>query len=155
MTPACVELDRAGVAYTQHHYDHDPNAESYGLEAAEKLGVEPDVVFKTLMAELDSGDLVVAIVPVAEMLNLKALARTFGTKKASMASVEAAARSTGYVVGGISPLGQRQPRPTAIDESAILCETIFVSGGRRGLDIEVKPGALITVLDAEIAPLTR
>lgn len=155
MTPACAQLDRAGVAYTIHPYEHEPDAESYGLEAVEKLGVEAGMVFKTLMAELDTGDLVVAIVPVVEMLNLKALAAACNTKKASMATIDDAARSSGYVVGGISPFGQRTQRQTVIDDSATICDTIFVSGGRRGLDIEVDPAALIAVLNAEVAPLTR
>ena len=155
MTPACVALDRAGVRYTPHPYEHDPSASSYGLEAAEVLGVEPDLVFKTLMARLDSGELVVAIVPVSEMLNLKALAAAFGTKRAEMADVGAAERSSGYVAGGISPFGQRTARRTAIDESAIICETIFVSGGKRGLDLEISPTEAISLLSAVVAPLTN
>lgn len=155
MTPAVDALDRAGVHYRLHPYTHDPAAESYGMEAAEQLGVEPDVVFKTLMASLGDGSLVVAIVPVAEMLNLKALAGVFSQKRAAMADVHAAERSSGYVAGGISPFGQRTPRGTAIDESAEVCNTIFVSAGRRGLDVEVAPGDLIDILDARVAALTR
>ena len=155
MTPACIALDRAGVSYTAHPYEHDPHAESYGMEAAAVLGVDPDLVFKTLMATLDSGELVVAIIPVANLLNLKAVAAVFGAKKASMANVADAERSSGYVAGGISPFGQRRPRPTAIDESATICDSIFVSGGRRGLDIELAPTDLISLLDAQIALLTR
>ncbi len=155
MTPACVALDRAGVRYTTHPYDHDPSAGSYGLEAAESLGVEPDRVFKTLMATLETGSLVVAIVPVANLLSLKALATAFGTKKAAMANLADAERSSGYVAGGISPFGQRRSSPTAIDESATICDSIFVSGGRRGLDIELDPADLITLLAATVAPLAR
>lgn len=155
MTPACVELDRAGVSYAVHPYEHDPDAESFGLEAAEALGVEPAVVFKTLMASLDSGELVVAIIPVSEMLDLKALANTFGVKRAAMADVRVAERSSGYVAGGISPFGQRTRRRTAIDDSATVCETIFVSGGRRGLDLEIAPAAVISLLSANIAALIR
>ncbi len=155
MTPAVSELDSAGVEYTLCPYDHDPAADSYGLEAAELLGVEPDLVFKTLMAHVADLGLVVAIVPVSEMLDLKALASAFGYKRAAMAEVRAAERSSGYVAGGISPFGQRTVRPTAIDESATICESIFVSGGRRGLDLEVRPNDLIALLDARVGPLTR
>lgn len=155
MTPACVALDHAGVRYSVHPYEHDPTTESYGLEAVDALGVEPDLVFKTLMAELDTGELVVAILPVAEMLNLKSLAGVFSTKRAAMADVRVAERSSGYVAGGISPLGQRTLRRTALDDSATVCETIFISGGRRGLDIEIDPTDLIPLLDAQVAPLTR
>ncbi len=155
MTPACVALDRAGVQYVAHPYEHDPSAGSYGLEAAEVLGVDPDVVFKTLMAKLDSARLVVAIVPVSAMLHLKALAAVFDAKKATMADVVEAERTSGYVVGGISPFGQRRPQLTAIDESALSCETIFVSGGRRGLDLELAPADLVTLLGATVTALTR
>lgn len=155
MTPAVDQLERAGVEFTLHPYDHDPSAPSYGLEAAEVLGVEQDLVFKTLMADLGDGGLVVAIVPVAEMLNLKALASVFGQKRAAMAQVVDAERSSGYVAGGISPFGQRTQRPTAIDESALICETIFVSGGRRGLDLELRAEDLISLLHARTGPLTR
>ena len=153
MTPASRVLDAVGVEYTVHPYDHDPKAASFGQEAAQALGVEPDRVFKTLMAELDSGEFVVAIVPVSGMLDLKALAAHLGAKKASMAPVAAAERSSGYVAGGISPFGQRTQRRTIIDEIAFASDTIFVSGGRRGLDIEVSPddarrtlGALVGVI---------
>lgn len=155
MTPACVALDHAGVRYSVHPYEHDPAADSYGLEAVDALGVEADLVFKTLMAELDTGELVVAIVPVAEMLNLKLLAGVFATKRAMMADVRIAERSSGYVAGGISPLGQRTSKRTALDDSANVCERIFISGGRRGLDIGVDPNDLIPLLDAHVAPLTR
>lgn len=155
MTPAVDELQRAGVDFTLHPYDHDPSTPSYGLEAAEVLGVEPDLVFKTLMADVTKTGLVVAIVPVTEMLNLKALAAVFEQKRASMAAIEDAERSSGYVAGGISPFGQRTVRPTAIDESAHICETIFVSGGRRGLDLELRPADLISLLNARSGELTR
>ena len=155
MTPACVALDTAGVSYALHPYEHDPDAASYGLEAANALGVEVDLVFKTLIAELDTGELVVAIIPVAEMLNLKAIAAEFATKKAVLANVSNAERSSGYVAGGISPFGQRIQRQTAVDESVLICERMFVSGGRRGLDIELDPVDLITLLDARVTNLTR
>lgn len=154
-TPATVFLDENEIAYRECGYEHDPSAESYGLEAAEKLGLDPDVVFKTLMARLDDdrGPLVVAIVPVAHQLDLKALARAAGAKRARMAAVADAERSSGYVAGGISPLGQKRRLPTFIDETAEICETIYVSGGRRGLDLGLSPADLIAALDATVAPL--
>lgn len=154
-TPATVFLDDHGIAYRACDYEHDPATESYGLEAAEKLGLDPDVVFKTLMARLDDdrGPLVVAIVPVAHQLDLKALARAAGAKRARMAAVADAERSSGYVAGGISPLGQKRQLPTFIDETAEICDTIYVSGGQRGLDLGLSPADLIAALDATIAPL--
>ncbi len=154
MTPACLALDAAGVSYELHPYTHDPAAESYGLEAVDALGVEPDQVFKTLMAELDTGELVVAVVPVSAMLDLKALASTLGTKKAAMADVAKAERSSGYVAGGISPFGQRTERRTVLDELAFASDTIFVSGGRRGLDLEIDPNDLIETLQAVTGPIS-
>lgn len=153
-TPATVALTRAGIDYTLHPYEHDPRAESYGLEAAEALGVEPKRVFKTLMASLD-GKLVVGIVPVTGQLDLKALARTLGGSKAQMAEVTAAERATGYVAGGISPVGQKRPHPTVLDESATTYDSIYVSGGRRGLDIELSPTDLIKITHATTAPIAR
>lgn len=155
-TPATVFLERNGISYTEHPYDHDPAAESFGLEAAELLSLEPEVVFKTLLARLDSerGRLVVAIVPVSELLSLKGLARAASAKRAMMAAVADAERSTGYVAGGISPFGQRRPLPTFIDETATICHQIYVSGGQRGFDIGLSPTDLIGSLEATIAPLT-
>ncbi len=153
-TPATVALTRAGVAHTVHPYRHDPRSESYGLEAAEALGVDATRVFKTLVASLD-GSLVVGIVPVAGRLDLKALARALGGSKASMAEVAAAERATGYVAGGISPLGQKRALRTAVDASALDHETVFVSAGRRGLDVELAPGDLTRLTDAVTADLTR
>ena len=135
-TPATVALTRAGVAFTLHPYDHDPRAESFGLEAAAALGVPAERVFKTLLAEA-GGRLVVGIVPVTGQLDLKALARAVGAPRALMADPAAAERSTGYVVGGISPVGQRKALPTVLDATALDHPTVFVSGGRRGLD---RPG---------------
>ena len=153
-TPATVALTQAGIDYTLHPYEHDPRAESYGLEAAEALGVEPKRVFKTLMASLD-GKLVVGIVPVTGQLDLKALARALGGSKAQMAEVTAAERATGYVAGGISPVGQKRPHPTVLDESATTYDSIYVSGGRRGLDIELAPADLIKITYATTAPIAR
>ncbi|MBC7275207.1 Cys-tRNA(Pro) deacylase [Nocardioides sp.] len=153
-TPATVALTRAGIDYTLHPYEHDPRAESYGLEAAEALGVEPERVFKTLMASLD-GRLVVGIVPVTGQLDLKSLARALGGAKAHMADVAAAERATGYVAGGISPVGQKRSHPTVLDESATAYETVYVSGGRRGLDLELAPADLVGITDATTAPIAR
>lgn len=152
-TPATKALDSADISYRVLPYDHDPAAESFGLEAAEVLGLDPDCVFKTLMATLDTGEMVVAIVPVSGMLDLKALARAAGAKRAVMADPTAAERSSGYVVGGISPLGQRKPLTTYIDETAEIAEEIFVSGGRRGFDLGLAPFDLIRTLDAVVAPI--
>lgn len=153
-TPATVALTRAGVAFALHAYDHDPRAASFGLEAAEALGVEPDRVFKTLMVSLD-GRLVVGIVPVTGQLDLKALARALGGAKAAMADIAAAERATGFVAGGISPVGQKRAHPTALDETATLFDTVFVSGGRRGLDVELSPSDLVRLTGAVLAPIGR
>lgn len=153
-TPATVALERAGVSFTQHAYSHDPAAPSYGLEAAQQLGLDPVAVFKTLLAEVD-GQLVVAIVPVAGQLDLKALASAVGGKRARMADPAVAERSTGYVVGGISPLGQRKRLPTVVDDSALALETVYVSGGKRGLDLGLAPVDLVAQLDATVAQVRR
>lgn len=153
-TPATVALNRAGVAFTTHTYEHDPAATSYGLEAAEVLGLDPDRVFKTLFADVE-GRLVVGIVPVSKQLDLKALAAAAGGKKATMADAAAAERATGYVVGGISPLGQKRAHPTVLDESALGFETVYVSGGRRGLDLGLAPGDLVRLTEATTAAIAR
>ncbi|MFJ4698593.1 Cys-tRNA(Pro) deacylase [Streptomyces sp. NPDC088768] len=153
-TPATVALAQAGTSYTLHAYAHDPAHPSYGEEAAEALGVTPDRVFKTLVAEVD-GSLTVAVVPVAGTLDLKALAAAAGGKRAVMADPAAAERMTGYVRGGISPLGQRRPLPTVIDDSAAAHATICVSAGRRGLEVELAPEDLATLTKAVLAPIGR
>ena len=153
-TPATARLLKAGIRFTGHHYEHDATATSFGLEAAEKLGLDPEQVFKTLLADVD-GELVVAIVPVTGQLDLKALAAALSAKKAVMADPKTAERKTGYVVGGISPIGQKTPLPTVIDESAQLFDTIFVSGGRRGFDIELAPGDLQLATTASFAAIAR
>jgi len=153
-TPATVALTRAGIAFTLHEYAHDPRATSYGSEAAEALGLEPDRVFKTLLAEVD-GDLVVAVVPVAGWLDLKALARAFGGRKAGMADPKDAERSTGYVVGGIAPVGQKRPLPTVVDASASAYDVVYVSAGRRGLDLGIAPADLVAVTGAITADVSR
>jgi len=153
-TPATVALSAAGVAVEVRPYEHDPRATSYGLEAAEALGVDPARVFKTLMASLD-GSLVVGIVPVTGQLDLKALARALGGSKAVMAEVVAAERATGYVAGGISPVGQKRRHRTVLDDSALAHATILVSGGRRGLDVELAPADLVAVTGAVAATIGR
>ncbi|MFF3752136.1 Cys-tRNA(Pro) deacylase [Streptomyces sp. NPDC002018] len=153
-TPATVALTAAGTAYTLHAYEHDPASPSYGEEAAEALGVSPDRVFKTLVADVD-GELTVAVVPVAGSLNLKALAAAVGGKRAAMADPAAAERTTGYVRGGISPLGQRKRLRTVLDASAGSHSTICVSAGRRGLEVELSPEDLATLTAAVLAPIGR
>lgn len=154
-TPALAALAAAGVPHTAHPYEHDPRSTvGYGLEAAEVLGVEPERVFKTLMAAVD-GVLTVAVVPVTGKLDLKALAHAAGGKKAAMADPAAAERATGYVVGGISPLGQRTPHPTVVDETVWLFDTVLVSGGRRGLDVELAPDDLVRLTSATVADIAR
>lgn len=140
--------------FTVHSYDHDPAAASYGLEAAELMGVPAERVFKTLLAEVD-GRLTVAVVPVAGQLDLKALAAAAGGKRAAMADPAAAERTTGYVVGGISPLGQRKQLPTVVDASALDHPTVFVSAGRRGLEVELDPAELVRLTRARSAPIGR
>ncbi|MGF0117486.1 Cys-tRNA(Pro) deacylase [Promicromonospora sp. Marseille-Q5078] len=154
-TPAVVALVAAGVAYRLHAYEHDPaSGIGYGLEAAEALGADPAQVFKTLLADVD-GRLVVGIVPVDGSLDLKALARAVGGKRAAMADPAAAQRATGYVVGGISPLGQKQRHATVLDASAAGCDVVYVSGGRRGLDVSLAPDDLLRLTDGRLAPIGR
>jgi Cys-tRNA(Pro)/Cys-tRNA(Cys) deacylase len=153
-TPATVALDRAGIAYTPHAYEHDAANTNFGLEAATVLGLDPEQVFKTLLADLD-GALVVAIVPVGGKLDLKALASALGGKKAVMADPALAERKTGYIVGGISPIGQKTAHPTVLDETAELFDTIYVSGGRRGFDLELAPADLLRVTNGVIAAIGR
>ena len=153
-TPATVALTTAGVPFTVHTYDHDPSAKSFGLEAAEVLGLPPEQVFKTLLVDTGAG-LAVGIVPVSCQLDLKAVATALGVKKVEMADPKAAERSTGYVVGGISPIGQKRALPTVLDESATLFGTIYVSGGKRGLDLGISPDDLVMVTAAELADIAR
>ena len=146
-TPATVALARAGIEFRLHEYAHDPRAESYGLEAAEALGLDPARVFKTLKATVD-GRLATAVVPVSGQLDLKALARALGASRAAMADVVVAERATGYVAGGISPVGQRRPHPTVLDSTALDQPSVFVSAGRRGLDLEIAPADLVRITEA-------
>jgi Cys-tRNA(Pro)/Cys-tRNA(Cys) deacylase len=153
-TPATVALTASGIQFAEHAYHHDPATTNYGLEAASALGLEPDRVFKTLLADVD-GRLVVGIVPVTGKLDLKALAAAVGGKRAEMADPAVAERKTGYVVGGISPIGQKTALPTVLDETAELWETVYVSGGRRGLDIELAPADLVRATNAMVADISK
>ena len=151
-TPATALLASAGVAFTLHPYPHDPRADAFGDEAAAALGVPPERIFKTLIATVD-GTLVCAVVPVAGRLDLKALAAAVGGKRAELADPAAAARATGYVVGGISPLGQKSRLRVVLDSSAQSFETVYVSAGKRGLQVELAPDDLVRHAPAELAPI--
>ena len=153
-TPATVALAALGIRFTEHEYSHDPTAASFGLEAAEALGIKPDRVFKTLLADAD-GALVVGIVPVVGKLDLKALSAAVGAKRAVMADAAVAERKTGYVVGGISPIGQKTRLTTVLDETAELFDTVFVSGGRRGFEVELSPADLMAATGAIVAAIGR
>ncbi|MDE9366856.1 Cys-tRNA(Pro) deacylase [Luteipulveratus sp. YIM 133132] len=153
-TPATVALDRAGVAYTPRSYVHDPAVASYGMEAAQALDVEPARVLKTLLVRVD-GALAVGVVPVDRQLDLKAVAAALGGKRAELADPKDAERSTGYVVGGISPIGQRTSLRTVVDDSAQAYDTVLVSGGRRGFDIELAPCDLAAATGATYAAIAR
>ena len=149
-TPAIAAVERAGIAHSVHAYDHDPKAESYGLEAAEVMGVDSARVFKTLVVDLD-GSLEVAVVPVEAQLDLRLL----GGKRSRMADPRDVERSTGYVLGGVSPLGQRRRLPTTVDASALEHATVFVSAGRRGLELELDPNDLVRLTEAAVRPVAR
>lgn len=151
-TPALKALEVAAVAHSVHEYDHDPRAESFGMEAADALGYPPERVFKTLLAS-DGTRMVVGVVPVDHQLDLKALAHQLGCKRLAMAAPADAQRSTGMVVGGISPVGQKRALPTVIDSSALAFDTILVSGGRRGLDVELAPRDLAGLISARFADI--
>ncbi len=157
MTPAIEQAKKAKIPFQIHEYTHDPRTQAYGMEAAEALGLEPARVFKTLLVKLDSDKkkLAVAIVPVALFLNLKHVAKALQAKTADMADPKDAERSTGYIVGGISPLGQKKCLPTVLDESALQFTTIYVSGGKRGLDLELTPQDLLRLCNARLAAITR
>lgn len=152
-TPGLRALTAAGIAHTVHAYHHDPQVTDFGAEAARALGMDAHRVFKTLIADSTEG-LVVTILPVSGRLDLKALARALGRKHLQLADPARAERSSGYVVGGISPFGQRTALPTVLDSSALTLTTILVSAGRRGLDVEVAPSDLVTLLDAVVADIT-
>ncbi|MCC5900913.1 MAG: Cys-tRNA(Pro) deacylase [Halomonas sp.] len=154
MTPAINSAKQAGIIFQLHEYHHDAAAHSYGLEAAEKLGVSVDQVFKTLVVKLDGKQLAVGIVPVNCQLGLKQIAKAAGAKKAMMAAPEEVERTTGYVLGGVSPLGQKKRLPTFIDASAQAFPTLYVSAGRRGLEIELSPNDLAALSQGRFAALS-
>lgn len=155
MTPAIKLAKQRGLDYQLHEYIHDSNAPSFGLEAVEKLGVAAAQVFKTLVVETDTGTLAVALVPVATTLNCKKMAKALGCKKVQMADPKHVARSTGYVLGGVSPLGQKKRLATVIDISAQMQPSIYVSAGRRGLEIELPPAQLAKTLAARFANIAE
>lgn len=154
-TPATEALTAAGVGFTLVEYTHHDDATDFGAEAARETGIDATRVFKTLVVSLGPRQLAVGVVPVAGMLDLKALAGALGAKKVEMADPAAAARSSGYVLGGISPIGQRTPLPTVVDSSALEHGTIYVSGGKRGLQVGLAPGDLAAVTGARFAPIAR
>lgn len=153
-TPATAALTAAGIGFSVHEYEHDARERQFGAEAARELGLDADCVLKTLMTVVDD-QLAVAIVPVSGSLDLKALAGALGGRRAEMAAPDVAQRATGYIVGGISPIGQRRRLPTVIDETVILHDRVYVSGGRRGLDLGLAPDDLIAVTGASLAPIAR
>lgn len=155
MTPAIEFAKKNNLVFKVYEYEHDESGVAYGLEVAEKLGLPKQRVFKTLVVDLDRQSLAVAIVPVADMLSMKLIARVAGVKRAEMASTADVERSTGYVLGGISPLGQKKRLPTYIDESARKFDTIYVSAGRRGLEIELSPVDLCATLHGQFATITQ
>lgn len=155
MTPAIDLAKQQGIAYTVHQYQHDPASASYGLEAAEKLALNPAQVFKTLVLQLDGKQLAVAVLPVSQQLSMKLAAKALGVKKAEMANAADVVRATGYVLGGVSPLGQKKLLPTLIDSSAQQFTTIYISAGKRGLEIELSAADLCRVLPSAVAAICQ
>lgn len=155
MTPAILVAKKAKIDFNLHEYKHDATAPSYGLEAAEKLHINPAQVFKTLVVTTEKNELVVAIVPVNKQLNLKALAKSIGAKKAAMAEQKLVERTTGYILGGVSPLGQKKQLTTVIDSSALAFNTIFVSAGRRGLEIEMSAENLCNLVKGTFEAISQ
>lgn len=155
MTPAINAAKKARVPVSLHPYTHDPSTTNFGQEACEKLGISGEQLFKTLVVQADDGALAVAIVPVAYTLDLKAAAKALGVKKVDMAPIPLAEKTTGYLAGGISPLGQKKRLPMLLDASAHHYETVYVSGGRRGLDIGIAPGDLAQLTQAVSADIAR
>ncbi len=155
MTPAIKSLEKAKAKFQTHEYHHDANAESYGMEAAEKLGIDPNRVFKTLVVMLDAKDYAVGIIPVSAMLSMKQIAKAAGAKKAAMADKQQVERMTGYVLGGVSPFGQKKLLKTFIDSSAKIHPTVFVSAGRRGLEVELAPTVFIQLLGGQFFELAQ
>jgi len=155
MTPAVHALEKSKIPFVLHEYDHDPTLRAYGEEAAQKLGVASEQLFKTLVVSTDGSGLAVGVVPVSGQLNLKAMAKALGTKKAEMAEKKLVERSTGYLTGGVSPLGQKKQLPTLIDASALDFDTIFVSAGRRGLQVSLSPRDLASLTRARFHPISK
>ena len=155
MTPGINAAKKARIPHKVHEYPHDSSGESYGLEAAKKLGVPEDRVFKTLVVRLDNKELAVGVVPVSSMLSMKLVAKAAGAKKATMAAPSDVERSTGYVLGGVSPLGQKKQLKTILDSSARHHSTIFVSAGRRGLEIELSPDDLVKLVNGALAEICQ
>jgi len=155
MTPAINAAKKLKITYTLHEYSHDAAVESFGLEAVEKLNVAPERVFKTLIVFLDNNELVVGVIPVPKKLSLKLIAKAMGEKKAAMADKLSVERTTGYVLGGVSPLGQKKRLKSVVDASAMQFETIFVSAGRRGLEIELSPKDLIMLTSSVVADIAQ
>ena len=155
MTPAILFVRKAKIAHDVLSYEHDPAAESYGREAVDLLQLEPATVFKTLVADAEGVGLVCAVVPVLMMLDLKALAAAVGARRVRMADPAAAERATGYVLGGISPLGQKKPLPVVIDASALAFERVYVSAGRRGLELSLAPMDLVKFSRGRTGPIAR
>ena len=155
MTPAINLAKKLKITHTVHEYPHDPDSDSYGLEAAEKLEVAPERVFKTLIVRMDTGELVVAVIPVASMLSMKHIAKAVGAKKAEMAAKSDAERSSGYVLGGISPMGQRKKLKTIIHTTAQAFPTVYVSAGRRGLEIELSPEDMRKAVNGKYAEVCQ
>ncbi|WP_100641706.1 Cys-tRNA(Pro) deacylase [Alteromonas facilis] len=153
MTPAVETLNRFKISHTLHEYQHNPSADSYGLEAAEKLKLDPQTVYKTLVCQLNTQELVVAVIPVTEQLNLKLLAKAANSKKAVMANPMDVERTTGYVLGGVSPLGQKKPLKTYIHKRAVEHKIIYVSAGKRGLEIGLSPNDLLNLTKGQLAVL--
>jgi len=155
MTPGINVAKKAKVSHKVHEYSHEASSESYGLEAAEKLGVSEDRVFKTLVVSLDEKELAVGVIPVSSMLSMKLIAKAAGAKKAKMAEQSAVERSTGYVLGGVSPLGQKKRLKTYLDASAKNYSSIYVSAGRRGLEIELSPNDLVKLVNGVYAEISQ
>jgi len=155
MTPGIITAKKNNVSYRIHEYSHDESSESFGLEAAKKMGVSTERVFKTLVVSLDSKELVVGVIPVSSMLSMKLIAKAIGAKKATMANKSEVERSTGYVLGGVSPLGQKKPLRTIIDSSANNYSTVYISAGRRGLEIELSPDDLSKLTHGIIAGICQ
>ena len=154
MTPGILQAEQADISFQLHSHTHDAASDSYGLEAAQKLEVDPGRVFKTLVVSLSDGKLAVAVVPVSSRLNLKALAKSLKVKMAGMAGADAVERSTGYVLGGVSPLGQKKKLNTVIDDSAREQASIFISAGRRGLELELAPEDLLQLTRGRFAAIS-